>query len=96
MSSMASDSRWNVNSHRQATSGVVLRQGGHVAEMQRRRLLLAFVEVLAEHQLGERERRERASAPASRVVPSMSSSRTVTSASWRRSMRRSSDSPSQS
>ncbi len=51
MSSMASDSRWNVNSHRQATSGVVLRQGGHVAEMQRRRLLLAFVEVLAEHSL---------------------------------------------
>ncbi len=40
-----------MSSYEQATSGAVLRQGGHVAEMQRRRLLLAFVEVLAEHGL---------------------------------------------
>jgi AcrR family transcriptional regulator len=40
-----------VRAHRQAGSPEVVRQGGHVAEMQRRRLLLAFVEVLAERGL---------------------------------------------
>jgi AcrR family transcriptional regulator len=40
-----------VRSHKQAGSEKVTRQGGHVAEMQRRRLLLAFVEVLAEQGL---------------------------------------------
>jgi AcrR family transcriptional regulator len=40
-----------VRAHKQAGSREVIRQGGHVAEMQRRRLLLAFVEVLAERGL---------------------------------------------
>jgi AcrR family transcriptional regulator len=40
-----------VRSHKQAASTEVVRQGGHVAEMQRRRVLLAFVEVLAEQGL---------------------------------------------
>jgi AcrR family transcriptional regulator len=40
-----------VRSHKQAGSEAVVRQGAHVSEMQRRRLLLAFVEVLADHGL---------------------------------------------
>ena len=36
---------WSVRSNKQAGSVEVARQGGHVAEMQRRRLLLAFGEV---------------------------------------------------
>lgn len=40
-----------MRSHKQAASEEVVRQGGHVAEMQRRRLLLAFVEVLTEQGL---------------------------------------------
>ena len=40
-----------MRTHKQAGSQEVARQGGHVAEMQRRRLLLAFVEVLAEQGL---------------------------------------------
>jgi AcrR family transcriptional regulator len=40
-----------VRSHKQAGSEEVTRQGGHVAEMQRRRLLSAFIEVLAEQGL---------------------------------------------
>jgi AcrR family transcriptional regulator/DNA-binding MarR family transcriptional regulator len=40
-----------VRSYKQAASAEVARQGGHVAEMQRRRVLLAFVEVLAEQGL---------------------------------------------
>jgi AcrR family transcriptional regulator len=40
-----------VRTHKHAGTEEVARQGGHVAEMQRRRLLLAFVEVLAEQGL---------------------------------------------
>jgi AcrR family transcriptional regulator len=42
---------WSVRSHKQAASVEAVRQGGHVIEMQRRRILLALVEVLAEQGL---------------------------------------------